>query len=172
MFSIGSAILVWTAYPSYSVNTKAFLWYSASRISLYANGILAGVPSKKDSLSGKMYVSYHQLAMSSAVIRVAYSIFVPVFTAQHALSSWMCIVVPRSRNVNKQSTRDISPSRINDVQPIRLLSIDIVRVYLQHVISAFRYARSLVVEDGHVVIGREVVHRRFGDLDIGIRIPW
>jgi hypothetical protein len=164
--------VVWTAYPSNSVNVKAFLWYSASRISLYANGILAGVPSKKDSLNGKMYVSYHQLAMSSANLKVSYPIFVPVFAAQHPLSSWMCIVVPRSRNINEQSTRNISPSRINDVQPIRLLSIEIMRVHLQHIISAFWYARSLVVEDSHVVVGREVVHRRFGDLDIGIGIPW
>ena len=45
------------SYPSKSVVYNAFLRYSASRISLYADGIFAGVPSKKVSLSGKMYES-------------------------------------------------------------------------------------------------------------------
>jgi hypothetical protein len=45
------------AHPSKSVRVRAFCLYSASRISLYANGIFAGAPSKNVSLNGKIYES-------------------------------------------------------------------------------------------------------------------
>ncbi len=83
----------------------------------------------------------------------------------------MSLVVPRSGNVNKQSARRIHPSRIDHIQLVRLFPVHIVGVDLQHIISSFRYARRLVMEDGHVVIAGEVVHRGFGHLDIGIGIP-
>ena len=110
--------------------------------------------------------------MPSTSLELTYPILVAVLTTQHPLSGWVCIIVSRSRNIDEQSTRSVNPSCINNIQPIRLLPIDIVRVDLQHVISAFWYARSLVMEDSHVVVRREEMHRSFGDLNIGVRVPW
>lgn len=94
-----------------------------------------------------------------------------IFAAQHAFSSWMCVVVSCRGDIDEQPTVKIHPSRVNNVQLIRLLSVDVVRVDLQHIISAFWDARRLVVENGHVVVGGKVLHRRFGDLNIGVGIP-
>lgn len=118
-----------------------------------------------------MYPVNSQLALSSPH-HATYHILMPILAAQHPFSSWVCIIVSRSRDIDEEPAGNIGPSRINDVQLIRLLPIDVVRVDLQHIISAFWYARRLVVEDGHVVVGCKVVHRRFGYLDIRIGIPW
>lgn len=89
------------AHPSNSVKVNALGWYSASRISLYANGILAGVPSKKVSRNGKMYLSYHPSAMSSRVRQIEYPVLVAIFAAQHALPRRMCIVVSRRGDIDE-----------------------------------------------------------------------
>lgn len=82
----------------------------------------------------------------------AYPIFMAILTAQHPLACWMGIIVSRSRDIDKQSTGGIHPSRINNIQFISLLAVDIMRVDFQHIVPAFWYPRRLVVEDGHVVI--------------------
>jgi hypothetical protein len=103
------------AYPSNSVNVKAFLWYSASKISLYANGIFAGVPSKNVSLNGKIYVSCHKSAISPPFNKATYPILMPILATQHPLSSRVRMVIPRSRNIDEQSTGSINPSCINNI---------------------------------------------------------
>ena len=112
-----------------------------------------------------------QLAFSTPS-KSTYPVLMPILAAQHSFTSWVCIVVSGSRDIDEQSTRSINPSCIDNIQLIRLLPIHVMRIDLQHVISAFWYAWGLIVEDGHVVVGCKVVHRRFGYLDIGVRIPW
>ena len=114
---------------------------------------------RRMSLSmGRCMCPNHLSANSSKVIDSTYPVLMPIFATQHSLSSRVRIIISRRRDIDEQSTRGINPSRINDIHPISLVASDVMRVDLQHVISAFWYSRSLVVEDSHVVIRGEVVH--------------
>lgn len=104
--------------------------------------------------------------------RATNPIFMAVLAAQHTLPCRVGMVISRGRDVNEQSTRGVDPSRIDHIQLVRLFPIHIVRIDLQHVISAFWDPWCLVVEDSHVVVGREVVNGFFRDLDVGVGIPW
>jgi len=84
----------------------------------------------------------------------------------------MSKVISSSCDINEQPAICINPSRINDIQFIRLLAVDVIWVDLQHVVSAFWNAGGFVMEYAHVVVWSKVVHRWFGDLDVGIGVPW
>lgn len=80
-------------------------------------------------------------------------------------------VVPDSSNVDEKAACRIDPPCVYDIEFVRLLSVDVVRVHLQHVISTLGDARRPVVEDGHIVVGAEIMDSSLGHLDIGICIP-
>lgn len=80
-------------------------------------------------------------------------------------------VVPDSCNIDEEAACRIDPSGVNDIEFVRLLSVDVVRVNLQHVISTLGDARRPIVKYRHIVVIGEVMYRSLGHLDIGVCIP-
>jgi len=87
-----------------------------------------------------------------------YPIFVPILTTNHAHTRRMRQIIPRSRNIDKQATSGIDPSRINNILLVFLIANDIMRIDFEHVISPIGYARRLVMEDRHVVVVCDIMH--------------
>lgn len=83
---------------------------------------------------------------------VTYLVLMAILAAQYPLPSGMRVVVPRCRDIDKQATRRIHPTRIDHIQLVRLFAVHVMRIDLEHVIATVRDARGLVVEDGHVVV--------------------
>ena len=83
----------------------------------------------------------------------------------------MRVVVARGGDVDEQPADGVDPARVDDVVPVRLLAVDVVRVDLEQVVAAVGDAGRAVVEDGHVVVRGQVVHRGLGDLHVGVGVP-
>lgn len=93
-----------------------------------------------------------------------YPEFVPVLGVQHTLSGCMIVIVSYSSDVDKHATLGIDPSGINQVKSVRLLAIGIIRIDFEQILATLGDSWRLVVECGHVVIRREIMHVCFRDL--------
>jgi len=96
---------------------------------------------------------------------------VSILAAQNPWSGWMCVILAYCRDINKQATIRIHPTRINDVQLIALIPNLVEWINLEHIIAALGYPRCSIMEDGHVVVAREEVHRFFSHLHVDVGVP-